>query len=383
MRNIISVFLLLFLTLHPVWADNDSSFNPATPAEPAQKARVTVTVSPTGAGTASGGGTYDVGARVNLRTSSNGSQWKFSCWKNASTGEVVSTSTSFYVTTAYGGSQYVAEYEELPITRLQLLCNPSETSASLSGSGNYLQGARVYVTAGTKTNYTFVNWMNKRTGAVASTSRSFYFTKTSEADTLIANYNFTPGTPGEPSKVIVYHNVTVGVNDATMGRVSTAGGKVEEGKTFSVSAYNNANYAFLGWQVDGAIIATTPTYTLTMGKRDVKLTAIFEFAPGTPDEPNMSDKQPTEPEEPENPEEPEEPTEPEEPEHTGPSTILGDVNGDWRVNVLDHSMLNGYILGNRFDTFIFGNADINHDGRINAIDGALLLGIIITNIIEE
>jgi len=386
------IIMLILLVVHlSVYAQDDGDFNPTTPGEPGVSAKVVLSVSPTSAGTTSGGGTYTVGKKVTLRTTAAGSQWRFLRWRNSSTEEIVSTSSSFTITTTEGISRYVAEYEELSTSTLTLECNPSEANASRSGAGTYVQGTRVYVYCYTPTGYAFSNWTNKRTGQVLSTSRYFYFTKSAEPDTLVANFTFSPSTPGEPSAPIVYRNVTIGVNMAEAGTVSTTSAQVVVGQTFTVSAYNKTNYAFLGWERDGAMVSTNATYSFTMPKSNVNLTAIFEFAPGTPEEPEMSDKQPSDntPGEGENPGGGETPGggeegggdggEEEEPKE--PSTIPGDVNGDYRVNVLDLSMLTGYIVHHlHYDSFIFENADINHDGRINAVDEALLIAIIIMNI---
>lgn len=370
------IILLLLLAPLMVLAQDDG-FNPGTPDEPGESARVVLSVSPAEAGTVSGGGTYAVGRSVNIRTTAAGSQWKFLRWKNKSTNAVVSTSSSFYLTTTRGITRLVAEFEELKSSTLTLECTPSEANASRSGAGTYVEGTSVYVYCYNPSNFSFVNWTNKRTGEVLSTSRYFYFTKTAQPDTLVANYTFAPSTPGDPSMPITYRTVYVSVSDTEAGSVSTTQAQVIVGQSYTVSAYNKENYAFLGWQQDGAIISTSPTYTFTMGRKDVRLTAVFEFAPGTPEEPEMSEDQSQPGEEPDEPEEPEEPDTPLE-----PSTMPGDVNGDYRVNVLDLSMLNGYIMGLRFDNFNYDNADINRDGRINAVDGALLIEIILLNLIQ-
>ncbi|MDE5948856.1 MAG: dockerin type I repeat-containing protein, partial [Prevotella sp.] len=60
-----------------------------------------------------------------------------------------------------------------------------------------------------------------------------------------------------------------------------------------------------------------------------------------------------------------------------PTDMLGDVNGDGRINIQDVAMLTGYINGRRYDSFIKKNADINGDGRINIADVALLVELVI------
>ncbi len=347
----------------PGWtlAQSNDDFNPTLPAEPGQLARVVVSVSPVEAGSASGGGTYKVGASQRISTSSAGAQWKFKQWRNAATNAVVSTSTSFYYTTVWGTTKLVAEYEELPVTSLTLECEPKEANASLSGAGDYVQGVSCSVTAYNPTGFTFSHWTDKRTGARLSTSRSFNFTKSGVKDTLVAHYNFTSSMPIEPTKPadpIIYHKVTVTQNIAEGGSTSIKETQVQVGKTLTVSAYNNTHYAFLGWMQGSELVSQNSTYTLTMGNNDIKLEALFDFAPGTPKEPEGTVIDPVGPIEPE----------PEDPEHEGPSTLLGDVNGDWKIDYTDATYIKEYINGNVLPGFVLENADVKPDGRINAAD---------------
>lgn len=56
--------------------------------------------------------------------------------------------------------------------------------------------------------------------------------------------------------------------------------------------------------------------------------------------------------------------------------LLGDVNGDKKVNITDVVLLVNYILGIEDPTFIIGNADINSDHAINITDVTKLVNII-------
>ena len=107
-------------------AQSDDGFNPVLPSEPGVSAKVVLTVSPEGAGTVSGGGTYDVGKRVYISTSASASKWKFVGWKNAGTGVTLSTSTGYYLTTTSGTTHLVAEYKELELTGLVRMANSAE-----------------------------------------------------------------------------------------------------------------------------------------------------------------------------------------------------------------------------------------------------------------
>lgn len=59
--------------------------------------------------------------------------------------------------------------------------------------------------------------------------------------------------------------------------------------------------------------------------------------------------------------------------------LLGDVNGDKKVNITDVVLLVNYILGIEDPAFIIGNADINSDNAINITDVTKLVNIIMEN----
>ena len=61
------------------------------------------------------------------------------------------------------------------------------------------------------------------------------------------------------------------------------------------------------------------------------------------------------------------------------NSLLGDVNGDGMISVLDVTYLVSYILGERQDGFILKNADINGDKLITIADVTALVDIILAN----
>ena len=58
-------------------------------------------------------------------------------------------------------------------------------------------------------------------------------------------------------------------------------------------------------------------------------------------------------------------------------SLLGDVNGDGFITVVDVTTLVDYILGVSNDYFVFENADVNGDGSITVTDVTALVDIIL------
>ena len=60
--------------------------------------------------------------------------------------------------------------------------------------------------------------------------------------------------------------------------------------------------------------------------------------------------------------------------------VLGDINNDTQINVLDIVLLVGFILGNEVpDDLQYFSSDINSDGNLNVLDVVSLVGIILGN----
>ena len=57
--------------------------------------------------------------------------------------------------------------------------------------------------------------------------------------------------------------------------------------------------------------------------------------------------------------------------------MLGDVNGDGAVNVLDVTTLVSYVLNEPLESFVEAAADVNGDGNINSLDITAIVSLIL------
>jgi hypothetical protein len=278
-----------------ITAYGQGDFNPSSPSEPGAPpvySRIVLLKNIGDAGSVSGEGRYLVGNSVNVYAYVN-SSYSFLNWTNTK-GEVLSTSTSFSFVNTELTDTLVANYAFTP-------GNPNEPSepsttlyyrlglkaaqgCSVSGSGRYLAGKSIHVSASVESGYTFLGWTNLK-GETVSNSTSFNYTMPVDGDTLTANCIFNPGGPEEPGDPILKHNVSATCSDG--GYYSGNTGRYLEGSSYTLTAYTNTGYEFVGWYLNGELYTNLRSFAYTVGKENLNFYAKFEFNPDSPGEPNM------------------------------------------------------------------------------------------------
>lgn len=276
------------------WAQDDT-FNPASPSEPGPPtiySRIVLLKNIDDAGSVSGAGRYVVGSTVKVYAYVN-SSYTFRNWTDTK-GNILSTATSFGFVNTEAADTLIANYAFTP-------GNPSEPSepsttlyyrlglkatqgSSVSGAGRYLAGTSVRVSASVESGYNFIGWTNRK-GETVSNSTSFNYSVPVDGDTLTANCVFNPGSPAEPSDPILRHTVTATCSDGGYYYGST--GRYLEGSSYTLTAYANAGYDFVGWYLNGELYTNLRSFSYTVGKENMNFYAQFVFNPSSPGEPNM------------------------------------------------------------------------------------------------
>ena len=196
-----ALLLVLMTSSTGAWAQYD----PENPPEPAAMYKITTTVSPTEAGTASGKGSYRKGAVVTINTSRN-VDFVFKYWtKN---GAQYSTATSFQYTVGTENANFVAVYEYDPTSpteptdnyayRLFLNCTPEDACSFNRTSGlKVAKDTWVSITAYPSQDFIFQGWYEN--GTKISSNISFQYQMKNENCHLTAKFVYDPGNPGDPT----------------------------------------------------------------------------------------------------------------------------------------------------------------------------------------
>jgi hypothetical protein len=207
------------------------------PAPPASL--LDTTVSPVGAGTTTGDGSYAIGANATATATPNAG-FAFLNWTD--NGAIVSTNSSYTLAMDVNHS-LVANF--VPVFTVTTSAAPI-AGGTTSGGGSFNGGANVSVIATPNAGYVFTNWTEG--GLVVSSNATFTFAAASDRD-LVAN--FALGT-----------SYTITTASAPVAGGSTTGGaSYASGASVTVTATPNAGYNFVNWTQNGAEVSTTASYT--------------------------------------------------------------------------------------------------------------------------
>ncbi|WP_166664844.1 ice-binding family protein [Pedobacter metabolipauper] len=211
---------------------------------------VSLSVDPAIGGTVTGAGSFAQGSSATVvATPSAG--YTFTSWTE--NGTVASTSPSFQFTMA-GNKALVANFTVIPPGSFAVNLSSSPAAGGITtGSGSYVVGTPVTITATANAGYTFVNWTEN--GAIASTSSSFQFVIASNR-TLVANYRLIPA-----SQFAVILSSSPAAGGTTDGE-----GSYPSGTSVTITAAVNTGYTFTSWtdKGTGLVVSTSPNYTFAL-----------------------------------------------------------------------------------------------------------------------
>lgn len=272
------------------------------------KPQLTVSVTPSGAGSAYGSGRYEVGSSVFIQTYANNG-YTFLYWMLND--EQYSTEASFYYTMGDEDVAFVAVYEGSEPEPEEPPFDPEEPSepmvyyrvdvttnlpdgvkpTNLTPSGSYAPGRNVTLVTNTPTDYVFLYWTLN--------------------DVLYSEQTSCPYVVGDSDVVFTAcfakkRTITLRVSPEEAGSVSGAGIYAPNTKVL-VSTTPRDGYAFLYWMRGDEVYAETLAFYYIVNAVDVEFVAVYEqivTPPDTPEDPVNPDD-PDEPFNPSNPPEPE------------------------------------------------------------------------------
>ena len=246
---------------------------------PPENYTLTLVANPAGAGILQGGGSYVEGEEV-LVSAAATEGYEFVNWTE--NGQEVSVQSCFTYTMPGNNATLTANFQEVESPpekyTLVLIASPA-AGGILGGSGSYVEGEEVPVSATASAGYVFVNWV--KDGQVVSGRSSFTYTMPGNNATLTANF-----------RKVVYppemYTLTLIANPTGAGTLKGSGSYVK-GEEVPVSATASEGYEFVNWMVGGSVVSSTNTFTFVMPAENTTLVANYtrtlepDLDPGPPD----------------------------------------------------------------------------------------------------
>ena len=209
---------------------------------------IVLNANPTAGGTTTGAGTFAQGAVATVAATPN-TGYTFVNWTE--NGTIVSTSSSYPFTMA-GNRSLVANFAAVAAGQFAVVLSSNPVAGGTNtGSGAYTTGTAVTITATPNAGYTFISWTEN--GTVVSTSPSFQFAIAANR-TLIANYSVVPASQ---------FAVTLS-SSPPAGGTTRGSGSYNAASSVTVTAAANTGYSFVSWTENGAVVSTSPSYTLVL-----------------------------------------------------------------------------------------------------------------------
>ncbi|MHA4896016.1 ice-binding family protein [Pedobacter sp. PWIIR3] len=212
--------------------------------------QVTITSLPIAGGTTTGAGTSAQGSSVAVSAVPNAG-FTFTSWTES--GKVVSTSPNYLFIMA-GNRALVANFTAIPVGSFAVNLSSAPVAGGITtGSGSYVTGTTIAITAVANPGFTFVNWTEN--GTVASTSSSFQIVVASNR-TLVANFRAVPAT--QFSVILSSSPAAGGTTDGE--------GAYASGTSVTITSARSTGYTFVNWtdKVTGLVVSTSPAYTFVL-----------------------------------------------------------------------------------------------------------------------
>lgn len=162
-------------------------------------------------------------------------------------------------------------------------------SFNYSNKSQILAGSRIYVYAYVQDNFVLDYWLMNNE-QMAGDGYGIEFTMPENDVTLTAVCHYDPQSPGNPQAVGNKYWVTLDSQPKGAGSFNwNEKTKCEEGKIYTVYAYNRYGFEFKGWlNPEGQLVSVNQSYTFTMPSEAITLTAVYEYNPQNPGNPRKN-----------------------------------------------------------------------------------------------
>lgn len=178
---------------------------------------------------------------------------------------------------------------QVPIRKysLKLKASPSNgCSFNYASEQKWEASKQIYVEAYPNSGFQMVAWVCGKD--TLSRERGFYYTMPERNVELTALLKYNPQSPENPEEMNTKYTVKLTASPANGGSFNFSIDRFTAGSSIDLYAYPNNGFVFRKWMSGDSVISKEQSFRFVVPKKKTQLTAIFEYDPQNPDNPNKN-----------------------------------------------------------------------------------------------
>lgn len=178
---------------------------------------------------------------------------------------------------------------QVPIRKysLKLKASPSNgCSFNYASEQKWEASKQIYVEAYPNSGFQMVAWVCGKD--TLSRERGFYYTMPERNVELTALLKYNPKNPENPEEMNTKYTVQLTASPANGGSFNFSSDRFTAGSSIDLYAYPNNGFVFRKWMSGDSVISNEQSFRFVVPKKKTQLTAIFEYDPQNPDNPNKN-----------------------------------------------------------------------------------------------
>lgn len=178
---------------------------------------------------------------------------------------------------------------QVPIRKysLKLKASPSNgCSFNYASEQKWEASKQIYVEAYPNSGFQMVAWVCGKD--TLSRERGFYYTMPERNVELTALLKYNPQNPENPEEMNTKYTVQLTASPANGGSFNFSSDRFTAGSSIDLYAYPSNGFVFRKWMSGDSVISNEQSFRFVVPKKKTQLTAIFEYDPQNPDNPNKN-----------------------------------------------------------------------------------------------
>lgn len=178
---------------------------------------------------------------------------------------------------------------QVPIRKysLKLKASPSNgCSFNYASEQKWEASKQIYVEAYPNSGFQLVAWVCGKD--TLSRERGFYYTMPERNVELTALLKYNPQSPENPEVMNTKYTVQLTASPANGGSFNFRSDRFTAGSSIDLYAYPSNGFVFRKWMSGDSVISKEQSFRFVVPKKKTQLTAIFEYDPQNPDNPNKN-----------------------------------------------------------------------------------------------